>query len=179
MSKVSKLGVALVFSLLLVLAVSTTSGFAQSVNRNVDQSNISALAHAAVLKNVAQGIVSGIQHPNGNCNGGGWGGGCNGGGWGGGGWGGGGGGWGGGWGGGGGGWNGGGGCGDRCGGGGFVRCSTQTECHFTQQCFWSRWGRSCRSIRICRKITICHRDFNGWGGGGWDNNWAVKRAITR
>lgn len=162
MSKVSKLGVALVFSLLLVLAVSTTNGFAQSVNRNVDQSNISALAHAAVLKNVAQGIVSGIQHPNGNCNGGGWGGGCNSGGWGGDG-----------------GWGGGGNCGDRCGGGRFVRCSTQTECHFTQQCFWSRWGRSCRSIRICRKITICRRDFNSWGGGGWDNNWAVKRAITR
>ncbi len=151
MSKVSKLGVALVFSLLLVLAVSTTSGFAQSVNRNVDRSNISALTHAAVLKNVAQGIVSGIQHPNGNCNGGGWGGG----------------------------WNGGGGCGNSCGGGSFVRCTTQTECRFTQQCFWSRWGRSCRSIRICRKITICRRDFDNWGGGGWDNNWAVKRAITR
>src|SRR5258708_12335121 len=114
MSKVSKLGVALVFSLLLVLAVSTTSGFAQSVNRNVDRSNISALTHAAVLKNVAQGIVSGIQHPNGNCNGGGWGGG----------------------------WNGGGGCGNSCGGGGVVLLPAPARGRFPPQGFFAPLGYS-------------------------------------
>lgn len=160
MIKVSKLGVALVFSLLLGLAVSATDASAQGLNRNVERGNINTSAHAVVLKNVTQGIAGNVLHPLDWCGGAAWGGACGGCVW--------------------------GGCNFGLGGREF-RCSVQTVCHFVQQCFFSHWGRMCHSIRVCRRISICHRfggwgwDGDGWGGGGggWGGSWAVKRSALR
>ncbi len=149
MIKLSKLGVAVVFSLLLSLALFTTGGFAQSADQKIDRGNIRASARAVVVN------TRGVRRPYG------WGDGWDGDGWGG-----------------------------RCGWGGCnggfdglrvafhetVRCTSVRECRSVLECRWSRWGRVCRSIRICRRVSVCHRCRTrvGWGGGGWDNSWAVK-----
>ena len=149
MIKLSKLGIAVVFSLLLGLALFTTGAFAQGADQKIDHGHIRVSARVAVVN------ARSVQRPYG------WGGGWGGEGWGG-----------------------------RCGWGGCnggfagfrqafhetVHCTSMRECRSVVECRWSHWGRACRSIRICRRINVCHRCRTrvGWGGGGWDNNWAIK-----
>lgn len=170
MIKLKKLGAALVFGLILSLVVFTTGVLAQSADQSVAHSKISVSARAAVINNVAQGIAAGAQHAYG------WGGQC-------------------GWGGecgnfgcgsecGNSGFNGG--CGFDCGNNGFggffhtaTRCSATRICQTIRVCNWSRWGRFCHSVRICRSIRTCQHVRTGFGFGGFDNNWAVKRTLRR
>lgn len=153
MSKLSKPGVAVVFSLLLGLALFTTGAFAQSADQKIDRGQIRVSARAAVVN------ARGVRRPYG------WGGGWDGGD-----------GWGGrcGWG------RCNGGFGLRQAFRETVRCASQRVCRSVLECRWSRWGRVCRSIRICKRISVCRlcRTRVGWSGGSWGNSWAVKQTLT-
>lgn len=202
MMKWRKPGIAFMSSLLLCLALVSTGVFAQSANRNVEQSNISASAHAAALKDAAQSSANGVQRTGGGCgwigcNGGNWENGCgndcenwengcgnNCGNW-----------WNGcgndcgNWGNGCGnncvdcGWNCGNGCGSNCGencssncGDPITGCSTKnkTNCNPDQQCIWSPWGPFCPNARDCQNQKSCSPFSKNRWNGGWFNKYPAS-----
>lgn len=152
MIKLKKLGAAAVFSLLLSMAIFATGAFAQSAQQNGAHSKISVSARAAVINTVARGVAAKTLHAYGWGGGDDWDGGC--------------------------GWDG---CHD--GFSGFAhpitRCTSTRVCQSIRVCHWSAFGRICRSERICRSIRRCELCRTGFGFGGFDGAFAVKKSLGR
>lgn len=144
MIKLSKLGVAAVFSLLLSLVVFTTGAFAHSADQKIDRGHIRVSARAVAVN--ARGVRPygwGGEGEDGGDGWGGWDGGgfamrqafhetvrCT----------------------------------------AVNECRSLRECHFGPWGHGCRSIRLCHRINVCHRC----RTRAGWAGSGWANSWAAK-----